>query len=74
MRTPGSGDTVKDEWNPKCPACKTDRWVSGADELNGSLDPRTRVCVDCGCMWIAMSKAERESLVKVMERRKAETR
>ena len=64
---------MTDEWNPKCPACKTDRWVPGS-ELNGSLDPRTRVCVDCGCIWIVLSKADRELLVEVMERRKAADR
>lgn len=60
-------------WNPKCPHCRTDRWVPGT-EVNASLDPRSRICVDCGSLWIAMPEKERESLVEAMLRRKkAET-
>ena len=58
------------QWNPKCPACKTDRWVR-AERLIPRLEEGLRVCLDCGCVFAALSWEEREYLLTELEKRKS---
>jgi transcription initiation factor TFIIIB Brf1 subunit/transcription initiation factor TFIIB len=61
---------MSDQWNPKCPVCKTDRWVH-AEDVIPRLEYGMRVCVDCGCVFAALSPDKREYLLQVMTKRKA---
>jgi transcription initiation factor TFIIIB Brf1 subunit/transcription initiation factor TFIIB len=62
---------MSDQWNPKCPACKTDRWVS-AELVIPRLEQGLRVCIDCGCVFAALSRGQREYLVDSIAKRKRE--
>jgi transcription initiation factor TFIIIB Brf1 subunit/transcription initiation factor TFIIB len=61
---------MSDQWNPKCPACKTDRWVH-AEDVIPRLEQGMRICLDCGCVFAALLPDKREYLLlQVMTKRK----
>lgn len=59
---------MSDQWNKVCPACKTDRWVY-AEDVIPRLEPGMRVCIDCGCVFAALPKWKRESLLLQLQKR-----
>lgn len=52
-------------WNPKCPVCKTERWVNAGNAIP-RIEEGMLVCVDCGCLFVALSHAKRAWLVEEM--------